>query len=231
METEPFAPPERYRHRPMAFSRFFAPVLFVSLAPALVVAQTSVPPNQVQNLKDTSQLKPPAGAKIAIIEYEDLECPYCARAFPIVHAAAKHYNLPLAEYDFQIPGHKWSHEAAIFAHYLHAKVSPQLAEEFRRELFASQFRIASRDDLRTFEQNFMSKNGKQIPATVDPTGEFDREVQASTAQGKDLGLIETPSIFVVTPDHWIQVRDYEDLTQAIEQAEAETAHPAAAAHR
>ena len=55
-------------------------------------AQTSVPPNQVTNFIDTSMLKPPAGAKVAIIEWEDLECPACAHAFPFVHQAADHKN-------------------------------------------------------------------------------------------------------------------------------------------
>ena len=36
--------------------------------------------------QDTSMLKPPAGAKVAIYEFDDLECPACAHALPIVHA-------------------------------------------------------------------------------------------------------------------------------------------------
>ena len=191
---------------------------FASLA---VFAQTSIPPNQVSRLKDTSSLKPPAGAKVAIIEYEDLECPYCARAFPIVHAAVKHYQIPLEECDFQIAYHHWSHDAAICAHYLKAKVSPALAEEYRREVFASQFRIASRDDRRGFTQAFMSQHGQQMPFVIDPTGQFNREIEATTAQGNRLGIMETPSIFVVTADHWIQVADVNRLYEAIDQAEAE----------
>ena len=197
------------------------------IAPAGLVAQTSVPPNQVTAYKDTSLLKPPAGAKVAIIEYEDLECPACAHAFPIVHAAINHYHIPIEEHDFQIPMHMWSHDAAIFAHYLKAKVSPDLAEEFRREVFASQFRIASKDDLHNFEQQFMSQHGKQMPFVVDPTGEFDREVNASTAQGLKLGVIQTPTIVVVTPTHWIDVKDVSDIYAAIDQAEAEASHDTA----
>lgn len=217
---------EGLRPSHMRIPRLLVPALLLSAAPLVLPAQSVVPPNssQATPFKDTALLKPPAGAKVAVIEYEDLECPACAHAFPIVHTAVSHYHVPLQEYDFQIPGHAWSHDAAIFSHYLKAKVSPELAEEFRREVFASQTRIASRDDLHNFELSFMSQHGKQIPFVVDPTGEFDREVNASTAQGGKLGLNHTPTIVVVTPTHWIEVVDVSGIDQAIEQAQAEASH-------
>lgn len=188
-----------------------------------VAAQTSVPPNQVTPLLDTSSLKPPAGAKVAIIEYEDLECPFCARAFPVVHAAAKQYQIPIVECDFQIDYHHWSHNAAVCAHYLKSKISPALSEEYRREVFASQDRIASQDDLHDFTQSFLQQHSQRMPFVMDSTGQFSREIDAMTAHGKKVGIRETPSIFVVTSDHWIQVKDPNQLYQAIDQAKAEAA--------
>lgn len=205
----------------MRMSRLLAPALLAALAPLAVLAQTSIPPNQVDVKGDTASLKPPAGAKVAVIEYEDLECPACAHAFPIVHQAVSHYHLPLEEFDFQIPNHRWSHQAAIFAHYLKAKVSPQVAEEFRRETFASQMRISSLDDLHNFEQSFMKQQGKQMPFVVDPTGQYDREVNETTAAGVKVGISRTPTILVVTPTHWIQVADVDQMYAAIDQAEQE----------
>ena len=223
---------EGFSYRPMRMFRLLTPALFVSLAPLALFAQTSVPPNQVSNFKDTSSFKPPAGAKVAVIEYEDLECPACAHAFPSVHAAIAHYHLPIEEFDFQIPSHMWSHDAAIFAHYLKAKVSPELAEDFRRQTFASQYRIASKDDLHNWEQQFMNQHGKQMPFVVDPTGQYDREVNASTAEGQKIGIIETPTILVVTPSHWIQVKDPSDMYAAIDLAEQEANRSVAtSAHR
>ena len=208
---------------------FIASLLFTLASPPALSAQTSVPPHQATNLKDTSGLKPPAGSSVAVIEYEDLECPYCAHAFPLVHAAVKRYRIPIEEYDFQIPGHAWSHEAAIFAHYLQAKASTEIALEFRREVFATQSRIASKDDLLHFEESFMKEHGRPMPSPIDPTGQFDREVNESTAQGLKLGIVETPTIFVVTPSHWIQVKDVDSMDEAIQQAEAPSAHAAPAA--
>ncbi len=193
-------------------------------------SQTSVPPNQFSPVKDTSSLKPPSGAKVAIIEYEDLECPYCAKAFPIVHSAAKHYKIPLVECDYEISYHHWSHDAAICAHYLKAKVSAELAEEYRREVFALQARISSRDDLHSFTQTFFSGHGQQMPFVMDPAGQYAREITETTAQGDRIGIPATPSIFVVTNNHWIEVKDVNNLYQAIDLAVAETA-PIPTAHK
>lgn len=217
----------------MRLSRFLAPIVLSLTAPLTLLAQGTVPPNSPQgsSFKDTSLLKPPAGVKVAVIEYEDLECPSCAHAFPIVHTLASQYHVPVQEYDFQIPMHLWSHDAAIFAHYLKAKVSPELSEEFRREVFATQTRISSKDDLHNFEQSFMGQHGKQMPFVVDPTGEYDREVNATTAQGMKLGISHTPTVVVVTANHWYEVPDVANLDQAIREAQAEAPHATTASVR
>jgi len=96
-------------------------------------------------------------------------------------------------------------------------------------VFASQFKIASKDDLNRFTQEFFKRNGKQLPFIVDPTGELAKQVNADVALGNKLGLTETPTLVVVTPLGWIQVKDVSDLYQAIDQAEA-TASGASAEH-
>ena len=211
--------------RPMAMSRILPAALAFTLAIGLssvaASAQTSLPPNQVTNFRDTSMLKPPAGAKLAVIEWEDLECPACAHAFPFVHQAVAHYHIPLVRYDFLIPGHLWSHQAADYARWMQDKISPEIATDYRRQVFASQFRIASQDDLKQFTQTFLQGHAKQMPFVLDP--EFDREVQADDDLGKKLGLMETPTIIVATPRRWIQVKDVSQLYAAIDQAEADVA--------
>src|SRR5471032_724923 len=116
--------------------------LSVALSVAGAQAQTAVG-GAVTHFSDTSMLKPPAGQKIAIIEWEDLECPACSHAFPIVHEAAKHYNIPLVRYDFMIPSHFWSKLAEIDARFMQDNFGMDYATEYRREVFASQYKIAS----------------------------------------------------------------------------------------
>lgn len=220
------------RLRLSGMSRFLLPVaLLFSFTIVSATAQTSVPPNQVDHFRDTSMLVPPPGAKVALIEWEDLECPACAHAFPFVHMALDHYHIPYLRYDFHIPGHMWSRQGSIYARYLQDKVSPELGTEYRREVFASQFKIASPEDLNRFTQEFFTHHGKQLPFLIDPAGQLAREVDADNALGIKLGLVETPTIVVVTPKGWIQVKDVSDLYQAIDQAEAMVGGAAPEHHR
>src|SRR5262252_4853661 len=62
-------------------------------------------------------LKPPKGANVAIIVFEDLECPDCARAAPLLEEASKTYGIPVVRHDFPLPFHPWSFDAAVFARY------------------------------------------------------------------------------------------------------------------
>jgi protein-disulfide isomerase len=209
----------------MRMNRLFAAVFVLSLTGA-ASAQSSMgatPQNPATQFKDTSMLKPPAGARVAIVEWEDLECPACAHAFPQVHTAAKKYNIPLVRYDFPLKMHIWSHDAAIIARYLQDKVSPDLATEYRREVFASQYQIASKDDLHNFTLKFFNAHHEQFPFVVDPTGQFAKEVDDEEALGEKAGLGHTPTIVVVT-DHkgWIEVLDVNDLYTAIDTALAAT---------
>jgi protein-disulfide isomerase len=203
-------------------SRLLAAALCLSLAAASAHAQTAVG-GQGDSFKDTSMFKAPPGSKVAIIEWEDLECPACAHAFPIVHAAVAHYKIPLIRHDFQIPNHIWSHEASIYARYLQDKVSPTVAEEYRREVFASQYQIASKDDLRNFTVKFFQTNHQQMPFVVDPTKQLEKEVTADHDLGTKMGLQHTPTIIVVSPKGWVQVVDVSQLYSVIDQALAQTA--------
>src|SRR6185312_8517794 len=104
--------------------------------PAL--AQFAAPPNSGTAFRDTSMVKAPPGVKVAIYEFEDLECPACAHAYPIVHAAAARYKIPIIRHDFPLKMHIWSFDAAVIARYLQDKISPQVAEDYRRAVFANQ---------------------------------------------------------------------------------------------
>jgi protein-disulfide isomerase len=211
--------------------RLLSAALLLSLAGVAATAQTALPAGQGTHFRDTSMLVPPAGAKVAIVEWEDLECPACAHAFPFVHMAVDHYKIPLERHDFQIPGHLWSHEASLFARYLQDKVSLDLATDYRRQVFANQYKIASKDDLNRFTQEFFTSHGKQLPFVLDPNGQLQKEVDADHELGMKLGLMHTPTIVVVTPKGWIEVVDVSDLYQAIDQAEAMVASGPAAAHK
>jgi protein-disulfide isomerase len=186
-------------------------------------AQLSAPPNTGNSFKDTSSLKPPAGAKVAIIKFEDLECPACAHAYPIVHAAAERYKIPIVRHDFPLRMHVWSRDAAITARYLQDKVSPQTADEFRGAVFAAQNSIASKEDLSNFTRRFFQSHKLNQPFVIDPSGLFAAEVNADYTLGERIGISQTPTIWVVTQKNWVQITDTNLLYSTIDQAEAQVA--------
>ena len=209
----------------MAMDGFRVAVAAVALAvvssavPAM--AQRTAGPAQTTPFKDTSMIKPPAGSKVAIYEFEDLECPACARAHPMVVAAIDHYKIPFIRRDFPLPGHIWSTDAAIWARYMQDKISPRFADDYRTTVFASQTAIGSRDDLLNFTRKYMQQRNQPMPFVVDPSGQFRKEVFDDKAIGDKLGLSQTPTLFVCTSTSWVLVTDPTQLYQTIDQLEAQ----------
>jgi protein-disulfide isomerase len=213
---------EMNRLRSMVVAVAIAMTLLFAAAP--VTAQRSVPkPNEGETFKDTSMLKPPAGAKIAIYEFEDLECPACAHAFPIVHQAAAHYNISIVRRDFPLPMHIWSFDAAIWARYLQDKVSPKTGDEYRGAVFAAQTGIASKEDMQNYTRKFFQTHGLQLPFVPDPTGQLKKEVVADRTLGDRLGVNYTPSIIVCTQHEWVHLTDISYLYATIDELEAKVA--------
>jgi len=184
-----------------------------------MMAQRAAPAGSGNAFKDTSMLKPPAGEKIAIIEWQDLLCPACAHAFPVVHQAIAHYKIPLVEKDFLIPAHAsfGNKEAAVWARYLQDKVSPEVADQFRGAVFAAQAGLTSKEDTEAFTRRFFSTHGLKMPFVADPGGELTKEVMADKVQGDKLGLQQTPTIVVCTQHEWVQVTDTSLLYQTIDE--------------
>jgi protein-disulfide isomerase len=197
-------------------------MLGVHCAALPAAAQRIVGTDPGKPFKDTSMIKPPPGAKVAIWEFEDLECPACARAHPMVVAAVEHYKVPFERKDFPLTQiHIWSTDAAIWARYLQDKVSPSVAGDYRTAVFAAQTSIASKDDLVQFTRRFFQQHGLQMPFVVDPAGQFRKEVFEDKALGDRLGVSSTPTILVCTQHEWVLVTDPTRLYQTIDQVEAQ----------
>ena len=184
----------------------------------------------VDKFKDVALLKLPTGDRAAIYEFEDLECPACSNAFPIVHEAINHYHIPLIRHDFPLQMHVWSRDAAITARYLQDKVSPDLAEQYRRDVFAHQTSIASKDDLQNYTRQWFGAHQQQVPFVIDPTGRFTAEVQADYTLGERLGVMHTPTVIVLSPKGWVEVNDITQLYTVIDQALAQTPATSTVAH-
>ena len=163
---------------------------FAALLPA-AHAQT---PTQIL---DASALRPPAGTRVAIVEFDDLQCPACAAANPILKAAAAQYKIPWVRHDFLIPYHNWSRNAAINARWFDLK-SKALGDDYRDQVFASQNSIYNPESLAQFTQKFAQSHGIALPFAIDPQGKLAGEVNADNALAQRTGIKSTPTIFVVT---------------------------------
>src|SRR5882757_2891608 len=207
--------------RLISMNRIVLAAALLLALPASVLAQSAY--------RDTSMLRAPAGVPVAIYEFEDLECPACAHAFPVVHAAVEKYKIPLIRHDFPLKMHIWSFDAAVIARYIQDKISPQAAEDYRRAVFASQQSIASKEDLTAFTQKYFQSHGRALPMIVDPNGLFAAEVRADQTLGERINLHQTPSIFIVTQKGFTEVTDVTQLYAMVDTAIADNPAPAKAA--
>ena len=110
-------------------------------------------------------LRPPKGATLAIVVFEDLQCPQCGRVAPLLAQASRTYKIPLVQHDFPLPMHNWSFDAAVMARYFDTH-SKELGNEFRETVFAHQMEI-SPQNLRAFEEKFAAEQRRALVAMVE----------------------------------------------------------------
>ena len=163
-------------------------------------------------------LRPPKGSSVAIIVFEDLQCPQCRRVSPILEQASKTYKIPLVRHDFPLPMHNWSYQAAVMARYFDS-ISKSLGDEFRDYIFANQFEIVPQT-LRGYAERFAAAHKVDFPFVVDPQGKFAAEVNADRDIGKAIRLDHTPTVYVVSnknPSHpYVEMKDPSQLYQLID---------------
>lgn len=203
-------------------------VVFLALAfvgTMALRAQTSDYASQV--------LRPPKGAKLALVVFEDLECPDCARAAPLIEEASKAYKIPVVRYDFPLQQHLWSFDAAVMARYFASK-SPALGVAFKEYIFQHQDEInganmqdgnAQKARLRSLADQWARAHKTTLPFAVDPQGKFAAEVRRSRDVGLRVGIQHTPTLYVVTNRTqgapFVEVVDRSQLYNLIDQLKAE----------
>ena len=170
---------------------------------------------------DASALKPPPGAKMAIVVFEDLQCLDCSRAYPVIWEAANARKVPVVVHDFPLPMHNWAFEAAVWARYFD-KIASGKGNEFRKFIYSNQAQI-TRDNLSQWVQKFAGENNVAVPLDKDkdPDGKLAELVKADFALGQRIGVEHTPTIWVVSTGGVSQplveeVKDREKLGQMIE---------------
>jgi protein-disulfide isomerase len=147
--------------------------------------------------EDASEaLRPPKGAQVALVVFEDLQCPQCGRTAPLLVQASKTYKIPLVQHDFPLPMHNWSFEAAVLARYFDAH-SKEVGNAFRETVFEHQMEI-NPQNLRGFSEKFAADHKIGLPFVVDPDGKLAAQVRADKEIGVGLHIDHTPTIFIVS---------------------------------
>jgi protein-disulfide isomerase len=173
---------------------------------------------------------------VAIVEFEDLECPDCARANPLLKQAAEQYKIPWVRHDFPLPFHDWSFQAAVNARWFDTK-SKKLGDDYRDAVFAQQNDITVIENgtpngekalanLHAFTEKFAADHKVALPFVIDPQQKLAALVKADYALGQSVGIQHTPTIWVVTNQTkgapFVEVLDRTKLYSMIDDALAQT---------
>jgi protein-disulfide isomerase len=187
------------------------PPLFFLLSPVLLSLILLCLPVLAQDVPDA--LRPPKGSQVALVVFEDLQCPRCGAVAPLLAQAARTYKIPLVQHDFPLPMHNWSFDAAVMARYFDAH-SKELGNAFRETVFAHQMEI-NPQNLRAFEDKFAAEHQIAVPFVVDPDGKLAALVRADKELGISLHVEHTPTIWVVsnkrTGTPYVEVTDTNQL--------------------
>jgi len=172
---------------------------------------------------DGPLLKPPPGARVAIVVFEDLECPDCSRAYPVVWDAANAHHVPVVLHDYPLAMHPWAFEAAVYARFFDTK-SEKLGNDFRGYIYSNQPQI-NKGNLQQYASKFANDNKVPLPFVIDPDGKLKDKVNADVNLGTQLKVQHTPTIYVVgtgidTPP--AEVTDRSQLGQIVEDALAKS---------
>jgi protein-disulfide isomerase len=172
---------------------------------------------RAQDTPDTV-FHPPKGSQVAIIVFEDLECPMCRRTAPLVEQASKTYKIPVVRHDFPLPGHPWSYQAAVMARFFDTH-SKALGNEFRDYIFENQLEV-NLQNLRTWADKFGAAHNAPLPYVIDPGGKLAALVNADRDLGKAIKLDHTPTVYIVSSRNpnkpYVEVKDNSQLYSTID---------------
>jgi len=170
--------------------------------------------------QDTTEtvFHPPKGSQVAIVVFEDLQCPMCRRTAPLVEKASKDYKIPVIRHDFPLPMHNWSYQAAVMARYFDTH-SKALGNEFRDYIFQNQLEI-NPQNLRGYAEKFAGEHKVDFPFVIDPGGKLSALVNADRDLGKAIKLDHTPTVYIVSSKNpsrpYVEVKDNSQLYATID---------------
>jgi protein-disulfide isomerase len=160
-------------------------------------ADPFAPVRQTLNQKANGVQRGPAGAVVTLVEFSDLQCPFCRGAQPIIDRLVS--EVPEAKLIFQpfpLPMHPWAMKAATFGECVRRQ-KPAAFWEFVNQVYSDQANI-NESNVDTKLKSIATAAGvdAEQASTCASTPEVSREVQQSIELGKSVGVNSTPTLFI-----------------------------------
>jgi protein-disulfide isomerase len=138
-----------------------------------------------------------ADAPVSIVEFSDLQCPFCKQAQPTIDKLlSEEKNARLTFQNFPLPMHNWSAKGAHYADCV-ARKSPEAFWTFVHTTFDQQSDITpeNADEKLTANVEKAGLKGKEI-ATCAASAETAGRVQRSIQLGTEVEVTGTPTLYI-----------------------------------
>jgi protein-disulfide isomerase len=168
-------------------------------------------------------------ARVEIINFDDLQCPYCGMLnSEILPATLKHYHglIKVVYKDYPLPGHPWAQHAAIDANCLATQNSSaywsyvDYVHQHGQEISGANYSPArSFSDLDNIAETFATQSHlDETSLTICLKKQDSTVINQSLKLGSSLGLTGTPQVFVDGERLPSGARPVEELWPAIDRA-------------
>ncbi len=164
---------------------------------------------------DQSFTRGPAGAALTVVEFSDLQCPYCAQVAPVLDSLSKAYprDVRLVFKHFPLSFHPQSRAAAAAA----------IAAGKQGKFFEFRFEAASHyhnlgDSLYIALARELGLNVERFKKDMVLTPELNQTLEEDMALGRKVGVEGTPTIFV--NGHLAEDRSFEYFAGLIAKAQS-----------
>ena len=139
----------------------------------------------------------PASAPVTLVEFSDLQCPFCRSAQPIIDRLAG--DIPDAKLVFQpfpLPMHKWAMRAASYAECA-ARQKPEAFWEFVNGVYDGQASITDANVEAKLAEVAASAGVDAAKTAACAEGpDIYLRIQQSIELGKSVGVNSTPTLFI-----------------------------------
>ena len=139
----------------------------------------------------------PGSAPVSIVEFSDLQCPFCKQAQPTIDKLlSEEKEARLTFQNFPLPMHNWAAKGADYADCV-ARKSPEAFWTFVHTTFDQQSDITpeNADEKLTANAEKAGLKGKEI-ATCAASAETAGRVQRSIQLGTEVEVTGTPTLYI-----------------------------------